>query len=96
MSEPLPVSFTLRASKHLEDAADWWRENRNKAPDALREEVEQALDLIASQPEVGARARNAKLPGVRRVLLGRVGYHLYYRIVATPTRCLQDFFSFHG
>jgi plasmid stabilization system protein ParE len=35
--------------------------------------------LIALQPDIGARALNAKLSGVRRVHLSRVRYHLYYR-----------------
>ena len=28
----------------------------------------------------GARARSERLPGVRRILLSRVRYHLYYRV----------------
>ena len=89
MSPRLPVSFTRRASKHVDEAGRWWRENRDKAPDALREELEQALQLIASQPDVGAVARNTKLAGVRRILLSRVRYHLYYRLIETPARSIQ-------
>ena len=74
MSRALPVSFTRRASKQAEEAGRWWLENRSKAPEALSEELEQAVRLIASQPEVGATARNARLAGVRRILLSRVGY----------------------
>ena len=51
MSQRLPVSFTRRASKHVDEAGQWWRENRAKAPEALREELDQALQLIASHPE---------------------------------------------
>lgn len=40
------------------------------------EELEPALSLIAAQPRVGAIARNAALPGVRRLHLGRVHYQL--------------------
>ncbi len=39
--------------------------------------------MIASQPDVGAIARNTKLAGVRRILLSRVSYHLYYRLLET-------------
>ena len=77
MNEALPVRFTRRASRHVEEAGRWWRENRTKAPDALAEELTQALDLISSQPQVGAVARNIALPGVRRVLLSRVNYRLF-------------------
>lgn len=89
MSDALPVSFTRRASRHIEEAGRWWRENREKAPDALTEELTRALELIASRPEVGAIARNVALPRVRRVLLGRVNYHLYYRVKDTPAPSIQ-------
>ena len=84
MSEPLPIDFTLRASRQVAEAGRWWLEHRSKAPDALHEELQQVMQLVASQPEVGAIARNVKLAGVRRVLLGRVGYHLYYRRLDSP------------
>ena len=96
MSQRLPVSFTRRASKHVDEAGRWWRENRAKAPEALREELDQALQLIASQPDVGAIACNAKLAGVRRVLLSRVSYHLYYRLLETPARSIQVVALWHA
>ena len=96
MSQLLPVSFTRRASKHVDEAARWWRENRSKAPEALSEELDQALQLIASQPDVGAIARNAKLVGVRRILLSRVSYHLYYRLRETPARSIEVVALWHA
>lgn len=96
MTQGLPVSFTRRASRHVEEAGRWWRENRAKAPEALREELEQALLLIGSQPEVGAMARNVKLAGVRRVLLSRVNYHLYYRLRETPVRSIEVVALWHA
>ncbi len=96
MSQPLPVSFTRRASRDVEEAGRWWRKNREKAPEALSEELEQALQLIASQPEVGAIARNIKLAGVRRILLNRVSYHLYYRVRETQARSIQVVALWHA
>jgi len=96
VSQHLPVSFTRRASKHVDEAGRWWRENRAKAPEALREELDQALQLIASQPDVGAIARNTKLAGVRRVRLSRVKYHLYYRLIETPARSIQVVALWHA
>jgi plasmid stabilization system protein ParE len=66
-----------------------------KAPEALHEELDQALQLIASQPYVGVIARNTKLSGVRRILLNRVDY-LYYRIIDAPTRSLQVIALWHA
>jgi len=72
------------AARAIKEAAEWWASNRPKAPQAFREELESALHLIASQPMVGARARNLKLKGVRRIHLARVHYHLYYRVNLEP------------
>jgi plasmid stabilization system protein ParE len=65
---------------------DWWRVNRPKAPNAIREELERASLLISVQPEIGARARNISLAGVRRLHLARVRYYVYYRVVGDPER----------
>ena len=79
MNERFTVAFTPRASREVAEAKRWWRANRTKAPDALEEELRTALDLIATTPAIGAVARNVALPGVRRILLNRVNYFLYYR-----------------
>ena len=70
-------------------AADWWRRNRFKAPDALAKDLEGALELIATQPYIGAIARVERLRGVRRVLLNRVRYYLYYRVRGTPAVSIE-------
>jgi plasmid stabilization system protein ParE len=81
MSPPaLPVVFTTRAERHLEEAVAWWREHRPAAPNAILDELERALSLLTLHPSIGAKARSPRLPGVRRILLETVGYHLYYRV----------------
>jgi len=84
MSGPLPVRIVSSAARAIVEAAEWWTANRPKAPDAFVAELERALQLIASQPVIGARATNANLPGVRRVHLARIRYHLYYRVTSEP------------
>jgi hypothetical protein len=56
--------------------------HRPKASNAIREELERASLLICVQPEIGARATNISLAGVRRLQLARVRYYIYYRVVA--------------
>ena len=80
MSELLHVEVSAGAAGQIREAEAWWRTNRHKAPNAIREELERASALVASQPDIGSRARNVKLAGVRRILLARIRYHLYYRI----------------
>jgi plasmid stabilization system protein ParE len=96
VSDPLPVSFTRRASADVEEAGRWWRENRTKAPDAFAEELARALDLIASQPQIGATARNVALAGIRRILLGRVNYYVYYRVSDRTPRSIEVVALWHA
>jgi plasmid stabilization system protein ParE len=96
VSQPLTITFTRRAAEQTEAAGCWWRENRTKAPEAFREELEQALQLVSSQPEIGALARSVRLAGVRRVLLSRVRYHLYYRVLEVPPRSIEVLAVWHA
>ena len=84
MSGPFPVRIVSSAARAIVEAAEWWVANRPKAPDAFAVELERALQLLASQPSIGAQARNIKLAGVRRIHLHRVHYYLYYRVTAEP------------
>ena len=84
MSAPLPVRIVGSAARAITEAAEWWSSNRPKAPGAFVEEMERALQLLALQPGIGARAQNAKLAGVRRIHLTRVRYYLYYRLAKSP------------
>lgn len=61
MSNPLPVRIVGSAGQAILDAAEWWLANRPKAPDAFAVELERAFQLLASQPLIGAQARNVKL-----------------------------------
>jgi plasmid stabilization system protein ParE len=49
-----------------------------RTPGAIDVELAKAIDLIAAQPGIGARSDDRDLPGVRRIRLDRIGYHLYY------------------
>ena len=82
MSGPLRVEISDLAKAQVRAAEQWWRQNRLKAPNAIREELERAAALISLQPESGALARNVSLPGVRRIHLTRIRYYLFYRVVS--------------
>jgi plasmid stabilization system protein ParE len=84
LSQRLPLQITRRAAREIRSASGWWDENRPAAPDAFREAIEKAFDLICTQPGAGSIAGNVKLPGVRRVLLSRVQYYLYYHVKGRP------------
>jgi plasmid stabilization system protein ParE len=82
----LAVIFWDRAARQIEAAGDWWRENRQGSPEALSDELVRILDLIARQPGVGQQATNARLSSVKRILLPRVGYFLFYRLAPRKQR----------
>ena len=68
-SPSLLVVLTRRAERQLETAIKWWRTNRPAAPNLLSDELSRAVDLLALQPAIGAKARGERFTGVRRVLL---------------------------
>jgi hypothetical protein len=76
----LPVHFTKRATRQIEEAHSWWLANRPDAPHAIAEELERVIGLLALQPGAGAPARAPRLRGVRRVLIARIDYYAYYRV----------------
>lgn len=75
----LRVKISARATFHIDNAAQWWAENRPAAPGAVRQDIGEALSLLAKQPGIGAAYDGAKAKGVRRLLVGRIRYFIYYR-----------------
>ena len=86
MSRPLDIEISELAKAQIRTAEDWWRLNRPKAPNAIREELERAASIISLQPEAGTRALNISLSGVRRLHLARVRYYVYYWLVTDAER----------
>ena len=86
MSRPLNIEISDLAKAQIRSAEDWWRLNRPKAPNAIREELERAASIISLQPEAGTRALNISLSGVRRLHLARVRYYVYYWLLTDPER----------
>ena len=75
----LRVKVSARAASHIRVAAEWWAENRPAAPGAVRKDIGEALALLAQQPGIGASYEGSKTRGVRRLVVGRIRYFIYYR-----------------
>jgi len=58
----------------------WWLRNRDKAPFAFADDLDDALHLIADLPRAGEPVRHPTISDVRRLLLTRTRYHLYYAV----------------
>ncbi len=84
----LPVKATPIADSQIQKAARWWLANRDKAPNAFKEELDRGFALISQQPDVGAIATNVRLKGVRRIHLSRIRYFLYYRAMRDQVEVL--------
>lgn len=65
-----------RAEAQIRKAAAWWLRHRSNAPDAFAEEVERTFQLNCALPGVGERVSRPEHSELRRMLLGRVRYHL--------------------
>jgi plasmid stabilization system protein ParE len=68
------------AQRQIRKAAEWWRQNRPAARELLSSEVRRGFDLISSDPGIGAPASDLEPPGLRRLHLSRIHYHIYYRL----------------
>ena len=80
MNSPLRINIFGPARAQIEEAAAWRAENRPSAPGAVRHEPDRILGLPSVQPDIGARARSAKLRNARRVEISRIRCFLYYRV----------------
>ena len=80
MSPPLQIRVSPQALTQIEEAAEWWAQNRPFARDAIHHDVAEMLSVLSTQPGVGAPARPGRVKGLRRVSLVRVRYYIYYRV----------------
>ncbi len=76
----MDVRVTKRAQAQIDQAARWWDENRDRAPEAFDADLAEAFLLLGVEPGVGAPVLRTSARGVRRLHLARLRYHLYYRV----------------
>ena len=79
MTNTFPLQVTELAADQIRAAAAWWHENRTAVSRLLTEELEAAFRLLTFQPLAGPLVPDAPRPGIRRDLLRKCQYHLYYR-----------------
>ena len=76
----LRLRVVPQAERQIREAARWWHENRASARGLFHRELARGFELITTQPGVGTQSLDTVLPGVQRLYLFRVHYHLYYRV----------------
>ena len=85
---PLHIKVSARAAAHIRQAAEWWAENRPAAPGAVRTDIGEALALLAQQPGIGVAYKGGSAKNVRRLLIGRIRYFIYYRVTSETLEVL--------
>src|SRR5437763_13141562 len=65
-----------RAERQITRALAWWQQHRDKAPQALEEELQRLKALLAQSPYAGEVVRGTRRRGARRLRLDRVRYHV--------------------
>lgn len=75
---PYRVIVAPQAVAQVETIATWWQANRPTSPDLFLEEFAAALTRLQSAPAAGAVYGLGPRPDVRRLLLPRTRYHVYY------------------
>jgi plasmid stabilization system protein ParE len=89
------IRISDRASAQIDRAAEWWRLNREKAPDAFDADTDEALERLRVNPLAGSRVR-ARRGDVRALWLDRIGYFLYYRVVGDIVEVLALWHASRG
>ena len=77
---PFAIIIMPNAHRQILEVSDWWRRNRQTAPRLFEEELDRALLRLAHYPGLGTRSRWPRLPDVRRLLVRRVKYVVFYRL----------------
>ena len=73
----MKIRYSARARREANRINAWWIENRPSAPELFIEELGHALELVSNSPGLGTLYDSGH-GAVRRVLLPRTRYHVYY------------------
>jgi plasmid stabilization system protein ParE len=79
------IEIGKRARRQVERASSWWQENRPSAPSLFEDELGRALRQILSMPRSGTPYPTAARPELRRILLPKTEYHVYFAVEREET-----------
>ena len=72
------VEFSPEATAHVEAVREWWWVNRQASPGLFLRELRAALRQVQRSPHTGKLYEAAGVRQIRRILLPKTSYHLYY------------------
>jgi plasmid stabilization system protein ParE len=77
----LRFQVARQAASQVSEATKWlWENVDDEAANRLEDEIAEAIERLLRHPSLGPPALNAGVPGVRRILLRTMPYHLYYSV----------------
>jgi len=74
------IEIGKRARRQVERISRWWEANRPAVPDLFEREFEEVLDFLLAAPKAGVPYPTARRPGLRRLVLSKTQYHLYFSL----------------
>jgi plasmid stabilization system protein ParE len=74
------IEIGKRASRQVERASSRWQQHRPSAPFLFEQELEEGLRLLFAMPKIGMPYPTVKRPELRRLLLARTEYRVYYAL----------------
>ena len=81
----MKIEIGKRASRQADRANNWWQDNRPSASLLFEQELEAALRVLLVMPNAGVAYPTTKRPNLRRLLLPRTEYHLYFALERNET-----------
>ena len=90
------VRFSQAAFRHVDAADSWWRENRPAAPDLFLVELRRGLGFIENAPDSFAVLDEPRMPGLRRILLEKIRYHIYWTTTQNTIEILAVWHTSRG
>ena len=72
------LTFSPRAIEQVDAADEWWRENRQAAPMLFLDELMSTAEMAVANPEIGRPYPRPGNPKIRRLVMVRTRYHIYY------------------
>jgi len=83
------IELTKLAERQLFAARAWWHRNRDKAPGAFDEDIESALLYLSENLSSSVPYRLTRRSGVRRYLIERIRYYIYFRVTDEKIQVLR-------
>jgi plasmid stabilization system protein ParE len=90
------IVFHPRAVEDALRIDAWWTANRLAAPDLFQRELETTVAAVASSPLLGTISPDDEFRDVRRVLMRRTRYHVYYRTIGEVLEVLAIWHTARG